>query len=98
MRCGQTGAATAAKRRRKRGDMSQRNKHYISMEEVLQREQRTLLQIAKATICGGQLAPALCCYGCRIELEGACEHGCPSILKALMIRGYGWNDIPKGRK
>ena len=68
------------------------------MEEVLHREGRTLLQIAKATICAGQPPPALCCYGCRVELEGTCEHGCPSILKALMIRGYGWNDIPNGRK
>ena len=68
------------------------------MEEVLQREGRTLLQIAKATICAGQLTPALCCYGCKVELEAACEHGCHSILKALMIRGYGWNDIPSEEK
>ena len=78
--------------------MSRRNQHYISIEEVLQRESRTLLQIAKATICSGEGAPALCRYECKVELEGACEHGCPSVLKALMIRGYGWNEIPGEKK
>ena len=57
-----------------------------------------MLQIAKATICAGEGAPALCRYGCKVELEGACEHGCPSVLKALMIRGYGWNEIPGQKK
>ena len=94
MRCGQTGAAPAAKRRRKRGNVSRRNQHYISIEEVLRREGRTLLQIAKATICAGEGAPALCRYGCKVDLESACEHGCQSVLEALMIRGYGWNEIP----
>ena len=78
--------------------MKSRNPHYLSIQEVLQREGRTLLQIAQATICAGEPAPALCHNGCRVELEGACEHGCPSILKALMIRGYGWTDVPRGSK
>ena len=78
--------------------MSRRNQQYISIEEVLQREGRTLLHIAKATICAGEATPALCRYGCKVKLEGVCEHGCPSVLKALMIRGYGWNEIPSEKK
>ena len=74
--------------------MKPSNPHYLSIDEVLQREGRTLLQIAQSTICAGELAPTLCHNGCRVELEGSCEHGCPSILKALMIRGYGWMDLP----
>jgi hypothetical protein len=98
MRCGQTGSRARRWRRRKRGDVIRRNQHYRSIEEVLQREGRTLLQIAKATICAGEGAPALCRYGCKVDLEGTCDHGCPSELKALMIRGYGWNEIPGKKK
>jgi hypothetical protein len=78
--------------------VSRRNQQYLSIEEVLRRECRTLLQIAKATICAGEGTPALCSYACQVELEGTCEHGCPSVLKALMILGYGWNEIPGERK
>jgi hypothetical protein len=74
--------------------VKRRNQYCISIEELLRKEQRTLLEIARGAICRGDLAPALCMYGCQVELEGACEHGCPSVLKALMIRGLGWNDIP----
>jgi hypothetical protein len=76
-----------------------RQDHYrISIEQLLRNEQRTLLDIARTTICGGHLAPALCIYACRVELEATCEHGCPSVLKALMIRGLGWNEIPGNRE
>ena len=75
-----------------------RNPNWISIEEVLRREGRSLLQIAKGTICGGAVAPALCKAGCLVELEGSCEHGCPSIIKALMIHGYEWSEIPEEKK
>jgi len=75
-----------------------RNPNWISIEEVLRREGRSLLQIAKGTICGGAAAPALCRAGCLVELEGSCEHGCPSILKTLMIYGYEWTEIPEEKE
>ncbi len=74
--------------------MNRRNQYRISIEELLRKEQRTLLEIARGTVCRGDPAPALCVNGCQVELEGTCEHGCPSVLRALMIRGLGWKDIP----
>ena len=74
--------------------MNRRKDYRISIAELLRKEQRTLLEIARGTICRGDLAPALCVYACQVELEATCEHGCPSVLKALMIRGLGWNEIP----
>ncbi len=74
--------------------MDRRNQYRISIEELLIKEQRSLLEIARATICSGNPTPALCLHGCQVELEGSCEHGCPSVLKALMIRGLGWKEIP----
>jgi hypothetical protein len=79
---------------KKRGDVNRRNQYRISIAELLRKEQRTLLEIARGTICRGDLAPALCMYACRVEMEGTCEHGCPSVLKTLMIRGLGWKEIP----
>lgn len=46
-----------------------RNPNWISIEEVLQREEWSLLQVARATICAGAAAPALCSSGYRIESE-----------------------------
>jgi hypothetical protein len=73
--------------------MNRRNQYRISIEELLRRERRTLLEIAHATICNGETAPALCIHECRVEIDDSCEHGCPSVLKALMIRGHRWNEI-----
>ena len=42
--------------------------------------------------------PALCRAGCLVELEGSCEHGCPSILKTLMIYGYQWTEFPEEKE
>jgi hypothetical protein len=77
--------------------VSRRNQYRISIEELLRKEQRTLLEIARGTICRGDLAPALCMCRCQVELEGTCDHGCPSVLKALMIRGLGWNEISENQ-
>jgi len=82
----------------KRGDLSRRNQYRISIAELLRKEQRTVLEIARGTICRGDLAPALCVHACQVELEGTCEHGCPSVLKALMIRGLEWNEIPEHQR
>ena len=93
MRCANAGAAHARQgAQKKRVDV---NRYGISIEEMLRREQRTLLEITRGTICSGELAPALCKHACRVDLEGTCEHGCPSVLKALMIRGLGWNELPR---
>lgn len=88
------GRARRQAAQKKGGDVNRRNQYRISIEELLRQEQRTLLDIARGTICRGDLGPALCRYRCQVELEGTCEHGCPSVLKALMIRGLGWNEIP----
>lgn len=77
--------------------MNHRNRYRISVEELVRRERRTLLEIARAAICKGEPAPALCLRQCRVDLEGTCKHGCPSVLKVLMIRGLGWNEIPGGQ-
>ena len=77
--------------------MDRRNQYRISIEELLIKEQRSLLEIARATICSGNPAPALCLHGCQVELEGSCEHGCPSVLKALMVRGLAWKEIPENQ-
>ena len=37
-----------------------------------------LEEIASDCVC-----PALCRDGCEVEPDGECEHGCPSILRAL---------------
>ena len=88
------GRARRQAAQKKRGDVSRHNQYRISIAELLRKEQRTLLEIARGTICRGDLAPALCAQACQVEMEGTCEHGCPSVLKALMIRGLGWNEIP----
>lgn len=37
-----------------------------------------LEELASDCVC-----PALCRDGCEVEPDGECEHGCPSILRAL---------------
>jgi hypothetical protein len=92
--CRQRGRARRPAAQKKRGDVNRQNQYRISIEELLRKEQRTLLDIARGTISEGRLVPALCRFRCYVNLEGTCEHGCPSVLKALMIRGFGWSEIP----
>jgi hypothetical protein len=78
----------------KKRNVNRRNPYRISIEDLLRKEGRSVLEIAHATICRHEPAPALCMYACRVEMEGTCKHGCASVLKTLMIRGLGWNEIP----
>jgi hypothetical protein len=43
----------------------------------------TEMQDALAEWTTDSVVPAMCKEGCEVEPDGACEHGCPSILVAV---------------
>ena len=81
MRCGQVGAAPAAKRR-ERQENRMENDNLLTINEYLKRDGRSLMEIAEAVMFEDENAPALCEHGCEVEPDGKCCHGCPCILRA----------------
>jgi len=59
-----------------------RNPVRLTLEELLERDGRSLNAILQAVVLDGENAPALCDHGCEVEPDGTCPHGCPSILLA----------------
>jgi hypothetical protein len=53
----------------------------LTLEEALERDGRTLHEIAQAALFGDENAPTLCDHGCEVEPNGTCPHGCPTLLR-----------------
>jgi len=63
------------------------NPYLISASEALTHagfEYDTLEQFIRDSLWEGT-SPACCLEGCIVEPDGACPHGCPSILIALEV-------------
>lgn len=63
------------------------NPYRISATEALENEgftPDTLEQFTRNALWEAT-APACCTEGCVVEPDGACSHGCPSILIALGV-------------
>lgn len=60
---------------------SVRNPYRLSVEQFLKLDGRTLDEILGAVVCDIEPAPALCTQLCEVERDGACPHGCPSLLR-----------------
>jgi len=69
----------------------------LSLREFFVQRRCTPLQIVKLTSCGYKPGPALCERACTVELDGVCQHGCPSVLLMLMQYDYEWEDILSAR-
>jgi hypothetical protein len=65
----------------------------LSLTEFFVEHGCTPLQISELTSCGERPGPALCVRHCTVELDGVCQHGCPSVLLMLMQYAYEWEDI-----
>jgi hypothetical protein len=81
MRCGQVGAAPAAKRRERKENRNGKRES-SDHQRILKKDGRSLMEIAEAVMFEDENAPALCDHGCEVEPDGKCCHGCPSILRA----------------
>lgn len=59
------------------------NPHQLSLAQALEDEGTTLEEVLHESLFGDSVdVPACCdCY-CRVEPDGTCEHGCPSVLLA----------------
>ncbi len=62
-----------------------RNSALLTLEELLERDGRSLNAILQAVVYDGDNAPALCDHGYEVEPDGICPHGCPSILLAAEL-------------
>jgi len=69
----------------------------LSLKDFFVQHGCTPLQIAELTSCGDMPGPALCQRVCTVELDGVCQHGCPSVLLMLMEYDYEWGDIVSAR-
>ena len=69
---------------KKQSDISSLRSRYtkvgrLTVAETLDREDLTLDELYRDSLWNAT-APALCEEGCRIEPDGHCEHGHPSLL------------------
>ena len=91
------GRARRQAAQKKRGDVSRHNQYRISIAELLRKEQRTLLEIARGTICRGDLAPALCAQACQVEMRTLVQARVPFGAEGADDSGVGMEQIPMMR-
>ena len=53
----------------------------LTLEEALERDARTLDEIAQAALFGDENGPTHCDHGCEVEPDRTCPHGGPTLLR-----------------
>lgn len=65
----------------------------LSVERFIERTGLSLKRVAEESIQSNGQVYTLWEFGCLVEIEGVCPHGCHSIVAQLMLAGHAWAEI-----
>jgi hypothetical protein len=59
--------------------------NHLTVEQLVERNGRSLRELIRDVLFGDQHAPALCEHGCEVEPDGSRQHECQSVMRALGV-------------
>jgi hypothetical protein len=59
----------------------------VPLADYLRQAGMSLKEMVEASL-RNDLVPTLCKYGCQVELNGVCPHGCESFLRRTARTGF----------